>query len=191
VDVPEGTHGAATVKRFTVGPHDLSNLRYSMRGRGTKPGEYTMLLVNQNLWMSDTDAEVRDHFEAIHQIRLRGGHILINGLGLGVVVKAALACDNVDLVTVVERDPDVIALVAPHYAVDPRFRIVQADAFTVQWYPKSHWTVAWHDIWLHLSLDNLPEMHRLHRKYGTRVDWQGSWSRNWIEHQRRTGRVLG
>ena len=186
VDVPEGTRGTSEVKRFTIGPNDLTNLRYRMRGRGTKPGEYTMLTVNGQIWMSDTDAELRDHFEAIHQIRKRGGHILINGLGLGMVVKAALACDNVERVDVVENNEDVLALVGPTYVSD-RCSLFLGDAYSMQWAPGIRWTVAWHDIWLHLSEENLPQMHRLHRKYGRRVDWQGSWSRQWAEAQRRRG----
>lgn len=186
VDVPPGVYGDARVEHFTVEENSIENLRYRMRGRGTKPGTYTKLTVGHRLWMSDTDAELRDHFEAIYQIRKRGGRILINGLGLGLVVKAALAEPTVTHVNVVECNEDVIALVGPTYEGD-RCSIIHADAFTVQWAPGTRWTVAWHDIWLHLSEDNLPEMFRLHRKYGTRVDWQGSWSREWAKRERRTG----
>ena len=35
----------------------------------------------------------------------------------------------------------------------------------------------WHDIWDEISDENLPEMHKLHRKYGQRANWHGSWAR--------------
>jgi hypothetical protein len=34
----------------------------------------------------------------------------------------------------------------------------------------------WHDIWDNLSVDNLPQMTALKRKYGRRARWQGCWS---------------
>jgi hypothetical protein len=43
----------------------------------------------------------------------------------------------------------------------------------------------WHDIWDAICVDNLDEMKKLHRKYGRRADWQGSWCRYECEAQER------
>jgi hypothetical protein len=56
-----------------------------------------------------------------------------------------------------------------------------ADALTMKWPPHTRWNIAWHDIWPSISRDNLPEMKYLHRSYGHRVLWQGSWSRELIK----------
>lgn len=174
VTVPEGSLGPWTVKRFTVEALDLGNLRMALDGRGCQPGTYTQLLhKNRGVVMSDTTAEQRDHYEFQHRAR---GHVLINGLGLGMCLAAALAKPEVTAATVVEIDADVIALVGPHYT-DPRVEIVHASAYDYQPPKGVRYGAVWHDIWDSICADNLPEMAKLHRKYGRRTDWQGSWGK--------------
>jgi hypothetical protein len=139
------------------------------------------------LWMSDTDAEIRDHLSAMWRIdRKETRRVLINGLGLGVVLKRAIEAPHVEHVDVVEIDDRVIELVGPHYACD-KLTIHHADAYEQarKWKPGTRWCVAWHDIWRDLCEDNLPEMARLHRSYGRRVDWQDSWGKGLLESRRR------
>jgi len=171
VDIPAGTIGSATVAKINTADYPIDTIRYALDGRGCVPGEYTTLRINGRLVMSDTTAEVRDHLSAIWKAH---GRCLINGLGLGVVVKAMLAKPEVEHIDVVENNADVIALVGPNYS-DPRVTIHHADAYDIQWEAGLRWNVAWHDIWYDICEDNLPEMARLHRKYGRRCDWQDSW----------------
>lgn len=147
------------------------------KGRGQVPaGRLTQLRVDGRLWMSDSPDEKRDHSEAFYQAKRRGGRILIHGLGLGMVVGAALKLPNVEHVDVVELDERVARLIGPHYASD-RCTIHVGDAYEYQFPKGSRWTVAWHDIWPSISDENWPGMNRLHRRYGGRVDWQDSWCR--------------
>ena len=193
VDVPEGRIGKWRVERFTVPEHDPLAIRYALSGRAVDPGTYTRLICD-GAWdplMSDTASEIRDHFPAFAEIRGRGGRILINGLGLGVVLKAALAVPTVTHVDVVEINPDVISLVWPTYYTDPRAQVHQADAYQIEWPKDARWNVAWHDIWPNLCTDNLPLMTKLHRKYARKVDWQGSWGREWLRSQRRRDQRWG
>ena len=194
VTVPEGELDGLRVERFTVEEHSIANLREMLHGgRQTRPGTYTSLRAGGTLWMSDTDAEKRDHMEALHQIRnWQAKRVLINGLGLGMVLAAALTFDHVEHVDVVEIDERVIRLVGPHYA-GPRVTIHHADAYeqTKNWPAGTRWDVAWHDIWPHLCEDNLAEMARLHRSYGRRVDWQGSWGKKLIEARRSSRQRAG
>lgn len=179
VNLPVGAVGDVSIRKVTAGfSQDI------FRGRGTTPGEYTVLYRGEELWMSDTEPEWRDHTEAYYQMRRRGGRVLINGLGLGMIVKAALELDNVEHIDIVEIDADVIALVGPHYD-DPRVTIHHGDAYTMTWPVGTRWSVAWHDIWVDMSEDNLPEMTKLHRSYGRRVDWQDSWGKTLILDRRR------
>jgi len=182
VDVPDGCRGPWRVEKFTVPKNDWKAFTYALHGRPIDPGTYTRLMRDghHDPMMSDTPAEIRDHYSAIFEIKHRGGRILINGLGLGVVLKAALSFSNVTHVDVVECERDIIDLVWPTYATDSRAYVHHTDAHTIEWPMGTRWTVAWHDIWPTLTTDNFQDMTKLHRKYGRRVDWQGSWSRDWL-----------
>lgn len=184
VDVPEGQSGDFKIKRFTVSQEDseFATLRALIKGgRGAlPPGDYTGLYEHGRLWMSDTPDEIRDHLQAIRKAK---GYVLINGLGLGVVLAAVAAKPEVKHVTVVECSPDVIALVGPHYQerFGDRIEIVQDNAFTYKPPKGIRYGMVWHDIWPDICSDNLPAMKLLHRRYGRRADWQGSWCRSECE----------
>lgn len=180
VDVPEGVSGIWRVERFDVGEHDLGRLSFAMDGRPIPPGTYTRLMRGGHLVMSDTPAEVCDHYEAI---RRATGRVLVHGLGIGMVLKAVLEKPDVTHVDVVEKSPDVIALVAPHYA-DPRVNVIEGDALTYKFPKGMKWDIAWHDIWDDMCEDDLPEMARLKRRYGRRVKWQGCWGQEHILYRR-------
>lgn len=101
-------------------------------------------------WMSTSPIELESQEIGI---RLSGGHVLIYGLGMG---WSALNCalrEEVDSVTVVELDPDVLAL---HRALDlaaqlppsarAKLRIVQGDAY--EYAPDRPVDLLMPDIWL-------------------------------------------
>lgn len=195
VDVPEGVHGRAKVERFTVDQqgatfHQLRCLINGFGARGILPGTYTRLSAGGVLWMSDTPAEIRDHLGALGRVQdsFRAGcapRVLLHGLGLGVVLRGAFEYGAAH-VTVVERDPDVLALVGPHWKerYGDRLALIEGDALT--WCPPrgQRWDVVWHDIWPTICGDNLRDMHRLHRRFGRRAGWQGSWCRRECEARR-------
>lgn len=179
VDIPEGISGNVRVKRFEVTEQAaaMERLRSIIggHGRGVPAGWYTGLFRNGGLWMSDTPDEMRDHWQVCREIERRGGRVLIMGLGIGMLVKYALDLPQVEHVDVVEIDPDVIALVGPTYAGE-RCTIHHGDAYTYRFPVGSRWDVVWHDVWAHISGDNVPEMAKLKRSYGRRADWQGCWA---------------
>lgn len=189
VDLPECSQGGLSIERFTIGQSDIHNAILSLGGRSTRPGTYTALKLNGRLWMSDTDAEKRDHMAALHAMRnWEAKRVLINGLGLGMVLKAALAYEHVEHVDVVEIDERVIGLVGLHYAKDPRVHLHHFDAYEkmTQWPAGTTWDVVWSDIWPDLCTDNLKDMSRLRRSYGRRSNWNDCWGRDLLlRHQRR------
>jgi hypothetical protein len=134
----------------------------------------------RRVWMSDTRAEIMEHTPALNRLfflrNVKNKRILINGLGLGVVVHAALTYGGIDHVDVVENNPDVLALVGP-LIPDPRVTFHLGDAYDIKWPPGTRWDIAWHDIWPSIDNDNLPGMDKLLRKYKNRVGWQGCWRR--------------
>jgi hypothetical protein len=178
VTLPEMAKGPWEISRFTVKSIDFGII---LHGRIHPPvGEtYTKLVKNKKtIVMSDTPAEMRDHFEPVYRA---AGSCLINGLGIGLVLKNILLKPVVTDVTVVEISQDLIDLVAPHYQ-DPRVTIVCDDAFQYQPPKGKRYQMVWHDIWNSINYDNLKEMEKLHRKYGKRTDWQGSWCKWECKH---------
>lgn len=189
VTLPEGTSGNWRIERFTISKEDTMLALFGYGSRAPRPGTYTRLMRGGQIVMSDTPAEMHDHYEPVRRAR---GRVLINGLGLGMVLQACLEKSEVEHVVVVELSEDVISLVAPHYQerYGDRLTIVNADAYT--WKPvDARYAVAWHDIWDDLCVDNLEGMARLKRKYARRVDWQGCWAqaevRAYRDRNRRSG----
>jgi len=179
VDLPECEQDGLKIERFTIEDNSIAN--FKLGARATRPGTYTGLMLNGRLWMSDTDAEKRDHMAVLHAIRgWEAKRVLINGLGLGMVLKAALTFPHVEHVDVVEIDERVVNLVGPHYAKDPRVHIHHADAYKqmTQWPVGTRWDVGWSDIWPDLCTDNLESMAKLRRSYGRRTNWHDCWSRD-------------
>ncbi len=215
VELPEGSSGDWRVEHFEVGKQDAAweSLRSVVTGsnRGVHAGKYTMLKCGESTIMSDTPDEMRDHMFAISEAEERGGHVLINGLGLGMVIAAVLDAQvrcrkckqyphhgdcncahvadvfSVDKVTVIENSPDVIALVGPTLKerYGDRLDIIEADALTYKPPKGIRYSVVWHDIWPDLCTDNLKTMGTLHRRYGRRCDWQGSWGKELLRYHRR------
>lgn len=186
VDVPEGQSGSWRVERFTVNDQDiqLHNLRCLFHtgqgGRIMEPGTYTRLMHGGGIVMSDTPAEKRDHHRAV---AMAHGIVLLNGLGLGMVLNACLLKSEVTRAIVVEISPDVLKLVAPHYDAKFENRVSFVLGNALEYAPPKglRFGMVWHDIWDGICTDNLPDMKRLHRRYGHRTEWQGSWARYLIE----------
>jgi len=166
VTVPEGRRGPWSVERFQS--------KAKRFGWGPSARTFTRLVhAGRGIVMSDTPNEMRDHREAVQHAH---GSCLINGLGLGMILAAALRKPDVTDVTVVETNADVIALVGPTYDADPRLTIVHADAFAYQPPPGRRYAMAWHDIWDRPCSTNLDPMAALMRKFAPIADWQGCWA---------------
>ena len=186
IDVPDGAVGNWSVQSFEVN-RDASRatrLRAALKGDRdlfVPAGHYKRLVCGEDVVMSNTPMEVRTNAAFIRAAR---GDVLIHGLGLGMVLKAILAKRSVRSVLVVEKHREVIELVGPTYHADPRVHIVHEDALEFTGLRGQRFDVAWHDIWTWISDENLPEMFRLHRRWGRRVGWQGSWCRDACEDMR-------
>ncbi len=180
VNLPDMEKGAWKVFHYKVEDVDFRIIK-SGRLHPTVGNIYPILTRNGTTVMSDTEAELRDHMIAEWHAR---GHCLINGLGLGALLKAVLKNPEVTQVTVIEISQDLIDLISPFYQ-DPRVSFVCADAFKYEPPKGIHYGMVWHDIWDTICTDNLPEMTKLHRKYGKLCDWQGSWARDYCERQAR------
>ena len=129
--LPAGQAGPRPHRDLQVCPRPL--LRY---GTGPAGEEYDFFqalaaLPITNLKIAGRVVMVDDppHWWAMmdHAAKYRG-HVLVAGLGLGLIVHALAANQQVERITVVEREPDVIAAVAPHLPGE-KLRIVEGDFF--------------------------------------------------------------
>ena len=169
------------VKKEKVSDYIVKDNRYIPEGTYTilyRTGTGRKVLV-----MSDTPAEIRDHLSAIN---LATGRCLIAGLGIGMVLNAIAQKPEVTHIDVVEISQSLIDLVGPHYLEQygDKLTIHCGDVF--EWKPpaqKYDW--AWFDIWNTICTDNLPEMHKLHRKYGRKATWKGSWCKEYLNYLKR------
>jgi hypothetical protein len=198
--VPDGVMGDWKISTFTLTEEDvmINNLRAVRDGNDClvcSPGTYRRLThKTRGVVMSNTPMELRTCRDVYDHAK---GRVLIMGLGMGMVLEAILSKRNhgmqrkVDFVRVVEVDPDVIALVGPHFANDPRVEIMLGDALTYKPAPGEEWDYVWHDIWDTVSEDNLPEMTKLSRRFTHRADKQGFWSREMARRERQRNNRYG
>jgi len=190
IKVPDGVSGRWKVETIEVSKQQafLSTIREPHRQ--VREGKYKRLAYKgpddprDITVMSNTPAEIRDHTPYYWALGKREGHVLINGLGLGFSIQLALDEPSVKKITVIELNEDVIKLVAPTYK-HKKVEIIQHDAYTYQPPKGIRYAIVWHDIWNEIDSDNLPFMAKLHRKYGRRCDWQGSWSKEECLRKRR------
>ena len=184
--LPDGKSGNWEISSFTVKPEELSEMISIFKtGRGVPAGTYKKLTRGGHVIMSNTPDEIRDFTPFLSNAK---GVILINGLGMGCLVKALLEKEAVEEIIVIEKSLDVINLVAPYFN-DKRLTIINDDAFTYQPPKNKKYDYIWHDIWDDICADNLPEMAKLHRKYAKRVTcFQDSWSKGECQRQKRLER---
>jgi hypothetical protein len=200
IEIPDNKIGDWSVESFDISEEDAEfyNMRasFNIGARTVYPGSYKRLVYKRQVVMSNTRSEVRDHSYFINRAIKIGGDILINGLGLGVCLKAIADGSNGNLksVTVIEKYQEVIDLVWKHFRSDINDKIIVIKADALEWRPPKNkrYTLVWHDIWTDICTDNLKEMAKLHRKYGRKTDWQGSWCKELcLEYRRQEKKSYG
>jgi len=122
-------------------------------------------------WMAMLPSEIESQ-----EVGLSGasGHTLVFGLGMGWLAANAALLPEVERVSVVERDPDIIALAHSSgvfeqlpEAARRKLDIIQADAF--DWVPSAPVDNMQADIWLTLAEDGkLAAVRRMQRNVGAR-----------------------
>lgn len=185
--IPEGKSGDWTIEKFSVSEEesDRTKLRAAMKGFGFVPaGNYTRLMYGKEIIMSDTAEEIETNSAPIRHCSKEGGHVLIAGLGLGVVARGVLMEKAVERVTVVEISPDVIKLVSPHL-IDPRLEIIQSDIHEWEIPKGSHFSYAWFDIWGGYSGDDVKEMDKLKRRFRRWSDARACWQERYCRQRNR------
>lgn len=141
---------------------------YELRRLGI-PGNHTGLYHRGQLIQTDEPSDFVD--EPVHQARARGGRVLVSGLGLGGTVTRMLDGPDVKHLTVVETNPDRIAMLRePLEARFPnRINLVHGCIWRYRPCPGSRFTVVWHEIWMDEATTR-----RLAWRYLPLCDWMSS-----------------
>lgn len=184
VSVPEGEAGIHRVERFEIPKESIEGIRLAWQGRGVTPGIYTKLVRGRTLVMSDTPAERRDHYPALHHAE---GNVLLGGLGIGMVLQAIAKKETVRHVTVFEKEQEVVDLVWPHYVqlFGDRISVEVCDVMDRKPNKGERYDFAWWDIWDNICADNLPEMQKIRRAWCRRISKQGFWCEYEVKRLRR------
>jgi hypothetical protein len=179
--IPEGECGLWNVKKTHLPKKILA--RNNDRIAMVPAGIYTALLrltdstlhIGGELVMNDIPDELNTHL--IFMLRAHE-EVLITGLGLGCVLRGCLVNPAVKKIVVLEREPDVIKLVAPYLPRD-RFEIIETEA--EGWCANTTRTFdcAWHDLWTdeeageeHLIIKHASLVSAMSAK----VKFQGAWA---------------
>lgn len=181
--VPEGSSGNVKVEHFEV---PQVSLRMLFRpSEYVTPGKYARLVINGQIMMTDTDMERTSNRTVL---LCAHGHVLVAGLGLGMILHPILAKSSVETVTVLEKNPDVIKLIEPTVR-HPKLTVVQADVFDWTPPPAPKFNTVYFDIWAEICGNNLKDMAFLHRRYGRWTDtsdpgrFVDSWQRDFLKRQ--------
>lgn len=157
-----------SLAQFTIHEH------YDM-----KAGTYTRLFDKelQEVVMSDAPMERRTNVEVLERAR---GHVLIAGLGIGMILRPILDSQNVKTVTVVEKYAEVIDLnMLSGFDINhSKLRLVTADIFDYQFVDAALFDVIYFDIWNGIGQENKKGMDELHDRFKKHLK-PGGWMESW------------
>lgn len=110
---------------------------------------FPVLLENGNVWMSIVLSEIQSMALPIERA---SGKVITYGLGLGYYVYMVTSKPDVESITVIEKNPDVITLfrknLMPQFPNKEKIRIIEGDAFEfVRKQQDGEFNYAFSDIW--------------------------------------------
>lgn len=122
-------------------------------------------------FMTDSANEIGDSLPFVSKAY---GHVLISGLGLGIVPRMLADKPNIESITILENAPEVIEMVKDVIPDYPSITIIVTDAF--RWYPWKKFDCAFHDIWPSFGHKILSDQEALMARYdpfvtGFQISW--------------------
>lgn len=121
--------------------------------------------------MSDVPMEKETNQDFINRAN---GHVLIGGLGLGLIILPLLECDDIQSVTVIESDPGVIEIVSPilkSVDANEKLRIIHGNLFeSNSIFEDNQFDSIYFDIWPTIVADNFLEMEYLNSLYANKLN---------------------
>ena len=159
---------------------------------GIMPGKYIRLTHKGECVMSDTSMEQRTNLRFCSKAYC---DIIIGGLGIGMIIMAIQDKPEVKSITVIEKNQEVIDIVASQLNFNNKVKIIHADVF--EWKPERgvKYDMAYMDIWNWINEDIYKkEMQPLKRRYArflrNKNENPNRFNECWAEYQAKTGRRL-
>jgi len=188
ITISEGAALRAWVSFVTTGSWGVAHIA---------PGKFVCLVElskKERVVMSDTPAERRTNLHFVAQAR---GHVVIAGLGVGMVIVPLVQTPAVTHLTVVEKERDVIDLVEPGLrrylgAAASKLDVIHSDVFDFT--PSLKFDTVWFDIWPTIEPKHLTQIASLKRRFGRwylkENGWMGAWCEGMLREALRTEKFL-
>lgn len=135
--------GDFELSHFEIGKNDL----YAM-WHGIPCGKFIRLTHRGEIVMSDTNMEKRTNSSFVLNAH---GNVLIGGLGIGLILLAVQDKEDVSHITVIEKNKEVIDLIADQLPLNGKVEIVNADVF--DYVPTEKYNTIYMDIWNYINED--------------------------------------
>lgn len=139
----DGKVGNFELSHFEIGKDDM----YAMF-HGIPSGKFIRLTNRGEVVMSDTSMEKRTN---ANFVRNAHGKVLIGGLGISLILLAIQDKEEVEHITVVEKNKEVIELVGSQLPLNSKVTIVNDDVFTYK--PLFKYNTIYMDIWNYINED--------------------------------------
>lgn len=153
-------------------PDEITRLEAALNKQPLNREKYCRLFVENRLMMTDAEFERATNTKVIQRAK---GNVLIAGLGIGLILDPII--DKASSVTVIEKNADVIKIVAPAF---PSVNVIHADIF--DWRPKrnSRYDVIYFDIWPEIYRGDLKQALQLQKKFARYLK-KGGYMASWCE----------
>lgn len=135
--------GDFELSHFSIESNDLYALLHGMPN-----GKYIRLTHRGSVVMSDTGMEKRTNSAFCRKAH---GKVLIGGLGIGLILLAVQDKEDVEHIIVIEKNQEVIDLVADQLPLNDKVEIVNGDVF--DYVPQDKYNTIYMDIWNFINSD--------------------------------------
>lgn len=133
--------GDFELSHFEIGEDDV----YAIL-RGIPCGKFIRLTHRGSVVMSDTEMEKRTNSAFVRNAH---GKVLVGGLGIGLILLAVQDKADVEKITVIEKNKEVIDLVANQLPLNDKVEIINADVF--EYIPSEKYNTIYMDIWNYIN----------------------------------------
>ena len=137
----DGKAGDFELTHFEIGKNDLYAILH-----GIPCGKFIKLTHRGEVVMSDTAMEKRTNRDFVVKAH---GNVLIGGLGIGLILLAIQDKEDIEQITVVEKNKEVIELVGNQLPLNSKVNIVNDDVF--EYKPLFKYNTIYMDIWNYIN----------------------------------------
>lgn len=154
---------------------------YDLKKDIHRNSEYRVLSINGETLMDDGPIVRLSNLPFLFNAH---GDVLIFGLGMGFILFPLLEKENIESVTIIENNKDVIDLISPilNNEIDSnKFVIKYGDAFTYYKNIDNKFDTIYFDIWNTVSEENQIQMNKLMNIYNKFLKSENSWVGCWYD----------